>query len=330
MSYYIPQEILDNIIRCATDDDERNFSNCASLVSHTFHQIALPYKFRSLTFQLHDKENLYSTVIPLPKFCDAINDGDARALSLAPLVQELSLLEWRGKEGFDDIFIEKPFEKMINAVFSFRNLTILHMHRCATSPATMKQLAKLVQLQSLHTYRCQDMQYVNEWNMDSYSAFSNLQSLHTLVCQEDWPCFESHLACISMKNLRILKSSDEKVIEALLTTNPSVQLKELWLTGNYCGDYSLLWNYLTRVSSLTHLSMPYLRLTDDLPSLNFPLQELEYLHINIAFAPCFAHLHLKEMDIDSNSKLGPLMAEVRQFWRGIVFPHVPGHGSTIY
>ena len=78
------------------------FSSCASFVSHTFHQIVLPYKFRSLTFR-HTDKSLATAVIPIPKFCEAINAEDARPLSLAGLVQELDLLHGInfGNNGFE-------------------------------------------------------------------------------------------------------------------------------------------------------------------------------------------------------------------------------------
>jgi hypothetical protein len=112
---YIPQEILDKIIGYATADEQdivrkfpnralisadepdvgRNFSNCAaSLVSHTFHQIVLPYKFRSVTFLIHSGTVIRGGLVP--KFCEAINAGDPHALSIALLVQELSLFHHHG------------------------------------------------------------------------------------------------------------------------------------------------------------------------------------------------------------------------------------------
>jgi hypothetical protein len=130
---YIPHEILDKIIACAIDDGPYYFSNSASfisLTSHTFHRIVLPYKFRSVTFRNRNREDIYDdTVIPIPEFCEAINAGDAYALSLAPLVQELSLLLWSGKDGIGNDLITKPFEKIINGVLSFRNLTKLSMQK---------------------------------------------------------------------------------------------------------------------------------------------------------------------------------------------------------
>ena len=64
-------------------ESERAFAR----VSPTFHRIVLPYKFRSLTFKF-----MNGTAPIIPKFFKAINAGDAHALSLAPLVQEPSLL----------------------------------------------------------------------------------------------------------------------------------------------------------------------------------------------------------------------------------------------
>ena len=253
----------------------------------------------------------------IPKFCEAINAGDAHALSLAPLVRELALSLWVDEH---DRPSPKPYEKTMNGILSFRNLTKLDMRLCSTSPAIMEQFGKLVQLQWLRTWGCRETE---DWDEESHSTLSNLQSLHTLDCQEDGNSFSRHLACVSMKNLRILKSSDFKVIEALLTTVPSVQLKELWLTQHYNGDYSLLWNYLAGVTSLTHLSLPYLTLQEGPPaSLNFPFQELQYLHIHVAFAPRFENQPLKVMRIDTESNSRQAMVEVRQHWRGVVFPHV--------
>ena len=56
------------------------------------------------------------------------------------------------------------------------------------------------------------------------SALSNLQSLHTLECQGDWRNFRRHLACIPMKNLRIVKSGDREVIKSLLTSGHPTHL----------------------------------------------------------------------------------------------------------
>jgi hypothetical protein len=106
----------------------------------------------------------------------------------------------------------------------------------------------------------------------------------------------------------------------LLTSDPPVQLKELYVI--HYDDYSLLWNFIARVTSLTHLSLPDLLLPDGPPPHIFPFQELQYLHINIAFAPRFANQPLKKMKIDTESKPGQLMVEVRQLWQGIIFPHV--------
>jgi hypothetical protein len=355
MPVYLPQEILDRIIGYAIADAPR-FSLCASFVSHTFHQIVLPYKFRSLAFQFNGTytRTAYTTTIPIPNFFEAINAGDAHAISLAPLVQELTLRYWT-MGGF---YVKpKPLEKILNGVLSllgsikspltstrgrswqetstrlvlsFRNLTKLRMEDCIFTPAMMEQLGKLVQLQSLRTLGCQDEEYDKCEDNVSFGALSNLQSLHTLECEEDWRYFGRHLACIPMKNLRILKSSDLAVIEALLTSDPPVQLKELWITRRYVEedhsllwDSSMLWNYLARVTSLTHLSLPDLELSDGPPpSLIFPFRELQYLHIHVTFAPRFADQPLKEMKIDTESDPGQLMVEVRQHWQGIVFPHV--------
>jgi hypothetical protein len=138
------------------------------------------------------------------------------------------------------------------------------MERCVTSHTSMEQLGKLVQLHSLHTLACPDEEYmVTVLYSTSYDALSNLQSLHTLECERDWIYVKHHLACIPMENLQILKSGDLEVIEALSTADPSVQLKELWLTHYLTGsgDHSLLWNYLATVTSLIHLSLPHLRRT---------------------------------------------------------------------
>lgn len=106
----------------------------------------------------------------------------------------------------------------------------------------------------------------------------------------------------------------------------SVQPKELWLTPRAItyGDYSLLWNFLARVTSLTHLSLPNLRLTDNglssESSLIFRFPELQYLHIHIALAPRFADQPMKSMKIITERSSDQLMAEVCQHWQGVVFP----------
>ena len=133
----IPEEILDKILGCATADASADGSSKRAFVtvSRTFHRIVLPYK-RRLKF--------IKVIAPaIPMFFEAINAGDAHALSLAPLVQELSLLYWK-----EDIFL-MPFEKIMSCVLSFRNLTKVTMPMGAFSPAIMKQLelGKLVQLQ---------------------------------------------------------------------------------------------------------------------------------------------------------------------------------------
>ena len=318
---YIPEEILDYIILCATERNVgRNFNSAslisnASLTSHTFHQIFLPYKFRSLNFQMRQ-----DTVIPIPKFCEAINTGDPHALFLAPLVKELSLRRWFS--GGSHIL---AFKKTINSVLSFRNLTKLNIEKCYTTPFILEQLGKLVQLQSLHTWRC-EVEYKDQEAEVSlpFRALSNLQSLHTLECSEDGLHFRHYLGYISMENLRILKSGDLQVTHTmLLTSDPSIlQLKELWLTLRCYEDYPLLWNFLARVTSLTHLSLPGLKLPDGPPSPNFAFRELQYLHIHIAYVPLFEDQPLKIIKIDTQGISGQLMEEVRYHWRGVVFPYV--------
>ena len=161
-AYISPKKSLKNIICYATEQDVGwNFSNSASLVSHTFHQIVLPYKFRSLIFQLPDRVlscGRNFILIKIPKFWGAVTARDPHALSLAPLVQELSLLQWSIDVDFCQCKDRIPelFEEIVNSLFAFRNLTTLNMHECVITPAIMEQLGKLVQLQSLHTYRCQD------------------------------------------------------------------------------------------------------------------------------------------------------------------------------
>jgi hypothetical protein len=334
----IPEEILDKIIGCATAAND-GFSERASFVSHTFHRIVLPHKFRSLIFKFYRngafffpyKARTGTGTIEIPKFCEAINAGDAHAFSLAPLVQELRLQYWR----YSDLLM--PFEKIMSSVLSFQNLAKLSVEKCDFSPAIMKQLDKLVQLQSLHTWRCNDVRtreggnYCDvepgPWGKASHGALSNLQSLHTLECDDNGTFFRRHLACIPMKNLRILKSSEMEVTWALLTTDPPVQLKELWLTCRFYGDgnFSVLWNYLARMTSLTHLSLQHLELSDGPPpSLVFSFQNLQYLHIHVALAPRFADQPMKKLEIDTETKHedGKAMEEVRQHWQGIVFPHV--------
>ena len=156
MPVHIPQEILDKIIAYAVADSSpsryfEDFSSRAPFVSDTFHKIVLPYKFRSLKFEFYERESYSFWHVPIPKFLDAINAGDAHALTLAPLVQELSLLLWSVKGGYNHI-VTGPFGKFLNGVLSFSKLTKLTMQNCVTPPTIMEQLGKLVQLQSLHTY----------------------------------------------------------------------------------------------------------------------------------------------------------------------------------
>jgi hypothetical protein len=189
----------------------------------------------------------------------------------------------------------------------------------------MEQLGKLVQLESLHTLDCRWQYHGGE---ASFDALSNLQSLHTPICMGNSLNFDRHLARIPMKNLQILESSDWSVIEALFKTNPPVQLKKLYLTASGYLDYhdfSLLWNYLTRVTSLTHFSLPHLncRRHGMVPPRTSPFPELQYLNVDVAFAPHFADQPMKKMkiNINANRRLG-LAEEVRQHWQGVVFPHV--------
>ena len=316
----IPQEIIEKIIGCATAD-EPNFSSTASLVSPIFHQIVLPNKFRSLTFWNRIREGVFvgRDIVPIPYFCKAINAGDAHALSLVPFVQELNLLEWCDEDGYDNDLILEPFEKIINSVLSFRNLRKMQMKGCVTSPAIMEQLGKLVQLRSLHIWNCQDEGY---GDMVLYGALSNLQSLRTLECVGNSHCFEHHLACIPMENLRILISHDMAVTKALLTTNPPIQLKMLYLGHNQYDDYPLLWNFLAKATSLTNLFLPNLELPDGITSPIFHFPNLQYLFARVTFAPCFADQPMNRMRIKTKSKPNQAMVEVRQRWQGIVFPHV--------
>ena len=131
------------------------------------------------------------------------------------------------------------------------------------------------------------------------------------------------LACIPIKNLRYLKASDTEVISVLLETDPPLQLKELWLTLAFLHELEeLFWSYLTKVTSLTHLSLTLPRPSNAPPPLIFLFQELQHLCIHVAFAPCFSDQPMKKMTIETESKSGQVMVEVRQHWEGIVFPHV--------
>ena len=317
----IPQEILDIILGYAAADQPCYFSS-VPLVSHNFHQIVLPYKFRSLTFKA--RINNHHRVI-IPKFCEAINAGDAHALSLAPLVQELHLLHWHYSK-----YLIELFEKITIGALSFRNLTKLSMFGCSTSPVIMERLGQLVRLQSLRALSCRDEKY-----MVSHGPlnFSNLQSMHTLEFMGDFNHFRaqrhSGLASIPMKTLRILKSNNWELTKAFLTTDPPVQLEELQLDHDFREDYLLLWNYLAGVTSLTHLSLPNLEFQLPHPSLSFPLQNLQYLRVHVVSAPLFAVLPMKEMEISTQSLLqmrvisiSPIIKLVRRHWQGIVFPHV--------
>ena len=95
----------------------------------TFHQIVLPYKSRSLTFQLPDRLSCGRKIIliRIPRFWGAIIARDPHALSLAPLVQELSLLQWNIDIDFcqHKDRIPELFEEILNSVFAFQNLTTL-------------------------------------------------------------------------------------------------------------------------------------------------------------------------------------------------------------
>ena len=328
---YIPQEILDIIIGYATTAEGPSFSNCASLVSHTFHQITLPYKFRSLTFRNPDP---FCGSIIVPKFLKAINAGDAHALSLAPLVQELVLFDWSGYAcGWE---AQEQFEKIINSVLSFRNLTKVSIVNCGSSPIFMERLGtgkhvQHVQFQSLHTLTCIDEKYPDEYHTAiSYCALSNLKSWYTLEFSGKFFHSRRSLAYIPMNNLRILKSDDWEVTEAFLTTDPPVQLEKLQLNHDFQEDYLLLWDYLARVTSLTHLSLPNLKFKLPHPSLIFPLQELQYLHVHVVSASLFADLPMKEMEVSRfYNYFGkraissvPIKDLVRELWRGTVFPDV--------
>ena len=137
---HIPPEILEIIIGYYAA--WRHFS-CA-FVSHTFHQIALRYKFKSLIFSGWSWRRFNR----VPNFCEAINAGDAHALSLAPLVQELSIIRWSRCGYHDSNGLIQKFEKIIISVLSFQNLTKLSMENCIASQSITEQLGKLVQLQS--------------------------------------------------------------------------------------------------------------------------------------------------------------------------------------
>ena len=215
------------------------------------------------------KKFFYFDSDTVPKLCEAINVGDAHALSLAPLVPELILL----------VRLNPPdlYEKNINGV---RNIIKLNMQGCSTCLAFMEQLGKLVQLQSLHTWYRVHAESGRRGEKVSYGALSNL---HTPECRGDGSSFSRYLACIPMKNLRILKSDDFKVIESLLTTHPSVQFKKLWLTCHH--NESLIWNYLATLTSLTHLSLLYLRESPPASS----IFAFKNCNIYVALAPYFAN-----------------------------------------
>ena len=93
---------------------------------------------------------------------------------------------------------------------------------------------------------------------------------------------------------------------AFLTAEPPVQLK---LTHCDWESQTLLWNYLAKVTSLAHLSLPYIQLYDDFPCIIF------------AFTPRFADQPLKNMKIGTQSESGQLMVDVRQIGKGL-FSHM--------
>ena len=97
-----------------------------------------------------------------------------------------------------------------------------------------------------------------------------------------------------------------EVTRAFLTTELPVQLKELSLTHCDWESQTLLWNYLAKVTSLAHLSLPYIQLHDDFPSIIF------------AFAPRFADQPLK---IGTQSESRQLMVDIRQIGKGL-FSHM--------
>ena len=145
--------------------------------------------------------------------------------------------------------------------------------------------------------------------------------MHTIVSEqlEDGKYFSRYLACVPMKDLRILKSSDLKVREALLTTDPHVQIKELQLNFRYRGDYSLLWNYLARPTSLTHLSLTSLELPDGPPLSHFLLSRITISAYPCRFCSSFCRsASVKKMKIYTKSIPGLAMVEVRHHWQGIV------------
>lgn len=96
------------------------------------------------------------------------------------------------------------------------------------------------------------------------------------------------------------ESSDWEVIYTLLTTDPSVQIKELWLTltQRYYGDY------LVRVDLAdTFIPVkPLMTAKCSGPPLIFLFRDLQYLHIHVAFASRFADQPLKEIRFDAESK----------------------------
>ena len=84
----------------------------------------------------------------------------------------------------------------------------------------------------------------------------------------------------------------------------------------------MLWNYLARATSLTHLSLENLECSKGPPPPYFPLLRIHFLGIHVAFTPRFADQPLKEMRIDTECKRGEAMVELRRHWQGTVFPHV--------
>ena len=100
---------------------------------------------------------------------------------------------------------------------------------------------------------------------------------------------------------------------------PSCPTQELWLTRYYRGYRRIFrWNLLARVTSLTHLSLPGLQMSDGLPSFIFSFQ---YLHVHVALI-LVLQISLRRNWESRLNKGGQAMVEVRQHWLGIVIEHI--------
>lgn len=317
----LPVEILDAIFGCVDDEDSPQVFSSVSLVSRTFHQIILPHKFKSLILtQCHRK----SRPDCQPKLIRALIAKDEHAVSVVPLVQTCRLYQW-GEYRTACASTHLTCHNLISLLLSFSNLVTLVLEECQLTSLVFRFLGELVQIQSLKLDRCAaDTMLATE---SSNNLLSKLTNLHTIEYKQLTPRASEIIlralviACIPTERLRVVNIDSWPVSEFtryIIETVPPLQIRELSLNTRL-EDQESVWEYLTKATSLTHLTIPDLNHEVTNASLLPSFPQLRNLCIDLALTRLFSNQPMKELEIVTHNIDYQLLTEHLD---GVVFPQV--------